>query len=87
VRAKAEPAAEVPASSIDLGGMSGGPRFEIRLELGAGGALKHGARLMFFAEAQIRCTFNRDECPIIGLNAERIGEFAFLVSAMPKCNR
>ena len=34
---RAEPAAEVPAPFIDLGGIrSGGSRFEVRLELGAG---------------------------------------------------
>lgn len=34
---KAEPAAEAPAPFIDLGGIgSGGPRFEVRLDLGAG---------------------------------------------------
>jgi hypothetical protein len=35
--ARAEPATEAPAPFIDLGGIGiGGPRFEVRLELGAG---------------------------------------------------
>jgi Transposase len=37
ISTRAEPAAEAPAPFIDLGGIGlGGPRFEVRLELGAG---------------------------------------------------
>jgi hypothetical protein len=37
MRARAEPAAEMPVPFIDLGDLrSGGSRFEVRLELGAG---------------------------------------------------
>ena len=37
VPARAEPAAEAPGPFIDLGGIGpGGPRFEVRLDLGSG---------------------------------------------------
>jgi hypothetical protein len=36
VPAREPPAAEVPAPFIDLGGIGGGPRFEVRLDLGSG---------------------------------------------------